>query len=576
MAMRALLCLLLLGLAACSAREPIVYSGPEPAPVKFGRVPPPGAYAPSFDVLHYNIDLDLTRATEQAGDSAMVSGIATLLVVVEDAREDSIRLDLSGMRAVRVDIGKLRAEPHSVEFRQEDGRLFALLDEGIRSGDTIRVVVQYDGRPDDGLIIRRNVHGQLGAFADNWPDRARFWFPAIDHPSDKATVEFSVRAPAGWEVIANGTRVQDSTSSGAWRYRLSRPVPTYLMVVGATDFAIGTVAPCANGGRAPHHANGCVPVTYWVFPQDSANGARIFRRGAQMVEYYSQLIAPFPYERLAHVQSSTIFGGMENATAIFYSEQAIRNGTLSEGTVSHEVAHQWFGDAVTPGHWSDLWLSEGFATYFGNLFFEQADGIERFRSGIRDSWNGYLRSDVTDLAIVDTVKVPGDDLTKLLNRNSYNKGGAVLHMLRGVLGDDVFFRGIRRYYGRHAHGNARTPDFRRAMEEESGRELGWFFDQWLYRPGHPILRVSHSWDSAAGEAVVTLEQVQKSEWPTFRMPVTFEFSTERGAIRSTVQMVGRREVYRLRLPAAPTAVRIDPDGWVLHEMAPETASGRGS
>lgn len=557
--------ILLLFLAACGARDPILNLGPEPEAVKFGRVPAPGPYARSFDILHYAIDLDLTRAA-QAAEGSTIEGTATIDIVVLDAREDSVRLDLSGLRAVRVDIGKRRDEPESVDFRQEDGRLYAVLDDGIRSGDTIRVVVRYDGQPDNGLIIRRNVHGQPGAFADNWPDRARFWFPSIDHPSDKATVDFTVRAPAGWEVIANGTQVRDSAKGNVWRYRLDQPVPTYLMVVGAADFATGTVTPCANGGRAAHHANGCVPVTYWVFPQDSANGARIFRRAGDMVEYYSRLVAPFPYERLAHVQSSTIFGGMENATAIFYSEQAIRNGTLSEGTVAHEVAHQWFGDAVTPGHWSDLWLSEGFATYFGNLFFEHADGADRFREMTRQSWNGYLRSEVKDLPIVDTVNVPGNDLIQLLNANSYNKGGAVLHMLRGVLGDDVFFGGIRRYYSRHAHGNARTPDFRRAMEEESGRGLGWFFEQWVYRPGHPVFRVSHEWDDKAGEVLVRLEQVQKSDWPVFRMPITLEFTTPQGTRRSTVQVVGRSEVHRIRLSGPPTAVRLDPDGWLLHEI----------
>jgi len=565
---RTLGCVCLVAAAACSAHEPIVYNGPEPEPVRFGRVPPPGPYARSFDVLHYAIDIDLTRAAQVTDASAPISGTAALDIFVLDAREDSVRLDLSGLRAVRVDIGKTRDDPKSVEFRQEDGRLYAVLDDGIHRGDTIRVIVRYDGRPDNGLIIRRNVHGQPGAFADNWPDRARFWFPAIDHPSDKATAEFTVRAPAGWEVIANGARLTDTAGANVWRYRIDEPIPTYLMVIGAADFAIGTITPCANGGRAPHHANGCVPVSYWVFPQDSANGARIFRRGGEMVEYYSRLVAPFPYDRLAHVQSSTIFGGMENATAIFYSEQAISNGTLAEATVSHEVAHQWFGDAVTPGHWSDLWLSEGFATYFGNLFFEHTDGVEKFRELTRNSWNGYLRSDVTDLPIVDTTSVPGNDLVQLLNANSYNKGGAVLHMLRGLLGDDVFFRGVQRYYNRHVHGNARTPDFRRAIEEESGRGLGWFFEQWVYRPGYPVFRVSQTWDERAGEVVVGLEQVQKSDWPTFRMPLTLEFTTAQGTSRATVQVVGRNEVHRIRLPAPPTSVRIDPDGWVLHEIQP--------
>ena len=214
---------------------------------------------------------------------------------------------------------------------------------------------------------------------------------------------------------------------------MDQPIPTYLMVIGATRFAVASIDACAQGGRTPQRADGCVPTGFWSFPQDSANAARIFRRAGDMLAYYASLVAPYPYERLAHVQSATRFGGMENAGAIFYSDQAITRGTLSEGTVAHEIAHQWFGNAVTPARWADVWLSEGFATYFGALYFEHADGTERFRQMVDNSSAGYLRSQVTNLAIVDTLSVPGNDLLELLNANSYNKGGAVLHMLRGAL-----------------------------------------------------------------------------------------------------------------------------------------------
>ncbi|HSL69271.1 MAG TPA: M1 family aminopeptidase, partial [Longimicrobiales bacterium] len=278
-----------------------------------------------------------------------------------------------------------------------------------------------------------------------------------------------------------------------------------------------------------------------------------------------ELIAPFPYAQLAHVQSATRFGGMENAGAIFYSEQAVARGSLGEGTVAHETAHQWFGDAVTPGDWSDVWLSEGFATYFGNLFFERADSVQRFRQMTAQSWRGYFGSDVKDLAMVDTTAVPNNNLLDLLNPNSYNKGGAVLHMLRGLLGDEVFFGGIRRYYTRHVHANARTRDLQRALEEQSGRDLGWFFNQWVYRPGHPILSVNHTWDAAAGEAVVTVEQVQKAEWPVFRFPLELALTAGSETVRHRAEIAGKTATLRVRMPAAPTALVVDPDGWLLHE-----------
>ena len=543
----------------------------EPAAHPPGRVPPAGPYLSGFDALHYRIALDVPAS------GVRIAAEATIRSAVQAPRRDTLRLDLTGLRATAASVGRGTAAPAAVPFRQQDGRLFLALPASVQVGDTIRIVIAYDGTPDDGLIIRDNVHGRRGAFGDNWPDRGRFWFPAIDHPSDKATVEYAVRAPAGWQVVANGVRIDAQgreqrggftadaapPADGVWRWRMPQPVPTYLMVIGATQFHVRAVDDCARGGTTPRRPDGCVPTGFWSFPQDSANAARSFRRAGEMLSFYATLIAPFPYDRLAHVQSATRFGGMENAGAIFYSDRAITGGTLGEGTVAHEIAHQWFGDAVTPARWADLWLSEGFATYFGALFFEAADGAQRFHEMREASWRGYLESDVTNLAIVDSLRVPGNDLLELLNANSYNKGGAVLHMLRGVLGDSAFFRGLRRYYQRHVHGNAVTADLQRALEEEAGRPLDWFFTQWLYRPGHPVLRLSHRWDAATREAVVTVEQVQDAAWPAFRLPLQLAFDVGGGEVRRAVEIEGRRWERRIALPSAPTAVRLDPDGWVL-------------
>jgi aminopeptidase N len=546
----------------------------EPAAHPPGRVPPPGPYLNGFDALHYGISLDVPA------EGVRIAAQASLWAAVRAPRRDTLRLDLTGLRVTAASIARGAGALAAVPFRQHDGRLFVALPAAVQVGDTVRVAITYDGVPDDGLIIRKSVHGRRGAFGDNWPDRGRFWFPAIDHPSDKATVEFAVRVPAGWQVVANGVRMDaqgrdqrgrfttdaEPPADGVWRWRMRQPVPTYLMVIGATQFYVRAVDDCARGGVTARRADGCVPTGFWSFPEDSANAARIFRRAGEMLSYYSTLIAPFPYDRLAHVQSATRFGGMENAGAIFYSDRAITGGRLSEGTVAHEIAHQWFGDAVTPGRWADVWLSEGFATYFGALFFEAVDGAQRFQQMRESSWRGYLESEVTNLAIVDTLRVPGNDLLELLNPNSYNKGGAVLHMLRGVLGDSVFFRGVRRYYQRHLHGNAVTADLQRALEEEAARPLDWFFEQWLYHPGYPMLRVSHRWDAATREAVVTVEQVQNATWPAFRLPLQLAFAVGDaigGEVRRVVEIDGRRWERRFPLPAAPSAVRLDPDGWVL-------------
>jgi len=538
----------------------------EPAPVPAGRVPPRGPYEPGFDALHYDIAITLPST----GD--VVRGRARIDVEMVAPGGDTLRLDLVGLRVASARIGVREAPSVETDFRVGGGRVNLPVPVAAQVGDTLHVDIDYEGTPDDGLIIRQNVHGQRSAFADDWPDRARFWFPGIDHPSDKATVSFEVRAPDGWKVVSNGAR-SDGAPAGrppadrVWRFSVSVPIPTYTMVVGAADFAVGTVDACANGGPSETRPDRCVPVTYWSFPQDSAKAARVFRRAGDMVAYYSRTFGPFPYAKLAHVQSATRFGGMENVGAIFYSEEALANGSLDEVTVAHETTHQWFGDAVTEADWSHLWLSEGFATYFSMQFFEQAEGEAAFRSLLTQSAREYLASGVTDLAMVDTTAVPGNDLFSLLNANSYNKGGQVLHMLRGVLGDRLFFAGIRSYFDTYRYRTALTRDFQQVMEETSGRDLGWFFDEWAYRPGYPVFEVSSAWDDDTSEAVVTVDQTQKASWPAFRMPIDFAFDTPDGEVRRRAEVSGRHSEVRFSLPAPPTRVRLDPDGWVLKRMA---------
>jgi aminopeptidase N len=341
------------------------------------------------------------------------------------------------------------------------------------------------------------------------------------------------------------------------------------MVIGATELAVDTVgrAACGRAARSPR-ADGCVAVTTWLYPADREKAAPSFRRAGRMVDLFAEWIAPFPYEKLAHVQSSTRFGGMENVAAIFYDERAISEGRDIEGTVAHETAHQWFGDSVTEADWRHLWLSEGFATYFAALFYEWADGRDAFRREMDDARTTVLRSDVVDRPIIDP---DAADLFGLLNPNNYQKGAWVLHMLRGVVGDAAFQRGIRDYYERHQHGTALTADLEAAMERASGTELGWFFEQWLNRPGYPQLRVAHRYDAATNEVVVDVEQTQKASWPRFRVPTTVLVRGPWGERRQPVQLDGARTTVRVAAPAAADAVTVDPDGWVL--AVAEGASG---
>ncbi len=491
-----------------------------------------------------------------------------------------MRLDLVGLA---VDSARLDGEAAAC---RHDGAVLELAPRADGGGETDAdagrlaagdhtVEVFYGGRPREGLVFGEDARGETVVFSDNWPNRARWWFPSNDHPSDKAAVRFEVRPPEGREVVANGRLVRrGGDGAGAWVWETEVPIPVYTMVVGAADFGTAVLGEAACG-RAPVAPGDCVDVSMWALPGDSAFGRRVLRRAPDMVDAYATRFGPFPYGKLAHVESGTRFGGMENASAIFYARQPWSAGEMGEGVVAHETVHQWFGDSVTPRRWRHLWVSEGFATYFDAVYFGLRDGREAFRRKMRAARDRYLGSEAVGRSVVDTTS----DLYGLLNANSYQKGAWVLHMLRGVVGDSVFRRGIRRYYAGHREGTATTADVRRAMEEASGRELGWFFDQWLRSPGHPRLEAEW-WTEADGGApgeagatvVLAVRQVQPDGWPTFRLPTTVAVDrARRPEARAEVELSGRVDTVRVRVEGEVEGVRLDPGGRVLKTLDLERA-----
>ncbi len=527
----------------------------EPAPILAGRPAAPGEYSSAFDAVHYDIRLTLPIT------GSVIEGSTDIQIALTAPPPDTLALDFTGLSVTAV-----RVNGEASRFTQDAGKLNIPLTavRGV-AGSRFRVSVDYRGTPDDGLIIRNNVYGQPAVFADNWPNRARFWFPALDYPSDKATAAFTVLAPPGWQVVANGlpagsataVRLRDGTTRQQFRWRIGEPISPYNMVVGAANFRVQRVGrPCLPSGR-------CVDVTTWLFPESADKAAPSFRRAAAMLEYFSRIIAPFPYEKLAHVQSSTRYGGMENATAIFYDERALAEGRNIERTVAHETAHQWFGDAVTEAEWPHLWLSEGFATYFSALFAEHADGVTAFRTIMEADRRRIVASERKSVPVVDTNQ---QDLFGLLNVENYSKGSWVLHMLRGLLGDDRFFDGIRRYYRAHEHRTSLTIDVEHAMEAASGMDLFGFFDQWLFRPGFPRFRVSSQWNADRRTSTITVEQVQSPDWPTFTLPVTLELSTATTTIRQRVDIDERTEHYEVPVDSPLRSVVLAPDGWVLKDI----------
>ena len=516
-------------------------------------------YRPAFDVQDYAIAIDVP-------DSGSTIHAAATITVARRAPADTLVLDLLDLRVSRV-----KVDGRVARFTQGPESLAIPLPKTKSPSATFKVAVEYGGVLLDGLIVHRDDAGRWTYFGDNWPNRARHWIPSIDHPSDKATVTWRVTAKSAQTVIANGKLVSkrpltraDGTRATEWTWRESRRIPAYLMVIGVAPLEVYDLGDTACGLAELQR---CVAQSVYVAPEQRGFLPGPFARAPLIVQLFSRLVGPFPYEKLAHVQSSTRFGGMENASEIFYADNGFRRGTMGDEVIAHETAHQWFGDAVTEREWPHLWLSEGFATYFAALWDLAARGDSAFRARM-DVIRSTILSDseaVPRRPVIDTIET---DLLALLNRNSYEKGGFVLHMLRVQVGDSAFFHALRSYYANHRHGTALSDDLRSEMERASGQQLGWFFDQWLRRPGYPELTATWHYDPAAREATITV--AQGGRFGAFRVPLTVAAIDSTGAAhRATIVLSASPNAVgqlRVPVPSEPKAVVLDPDVELLARL----------
>ncbi len=492
-----------------------------------------------FDLDDPAAEPDL-EAGGKAGDGRPAGGMVVSSATLADPSSEGLRPG----RALR--------------FRQQDDRLLVRLDRDAAVGERHRIEVRYRGVPADGFTIGRNRHGERTFFADNWPNRAHHWLPVVDHPSDKATVAFVVTAPSHYQVIATGGFVEAVDLGGGLRrteWRSRAPIATKVMAVGVARFARHRQAD-VNG----------VPVEIWVYPQDREVGLRAFVPAARVLGTFERRFGDYPYAKLANVQTTTRWGGLENAGNVFYDEDAIHSQSGIETLIAHEIAHQWFGDSVTESDWHHVWLSEGFATYLTACYLDWTYGRGRFMGQMDAARERVLRylEQAPDSVIVPAA-VP--DPRRLLSPNVYQKAAWVLHMLRGEVGDGTFWKGMRTYYQRFRDRNASTADFAAIMEEVSGRSLGWFFDQWLRRPGVPELQIGWEFDAATSAVGMDVRQTGRT---IYRLPLEVEAVLEDGrAVRGRVDIEGERTTASLPLTGRPERLRIDPDGWLLMRYAVE-------
>jgi len=454
----------------------------------------------SIDVQHYDLSFDFTQFEDYIEGSATITFIA-----LENLKTVAFNFVASRTAKEGLQISEVSTN-EEVSWKLKDDILIISKTTDFVKNEQYRITVKYSGKPIDGLIISKNQQGKPTLFADNWPNRAHYWFPCVDHPADKALVSFNVTYPTKYQLVANGLLVKDSSINKQIKYTVyqtTTPLPTKVMVLGMAEFAISE--PCFSGQTA---------VTSWIFKNQEKLGFVDYAPACEILSWFTQNIGDYPFEKLANVQSKTRYGGMENASCIFYFEESVNGRAENETLIAHEIAHQWFSNSATEKDWPHLWLSEGFATYFTDLYVLSKYGKDTFNNRMAQERAKALAFYKRYQApIVDSVQ---SNLNVLLNPNSYQKGAWVLHMLRHEIGDSLFWETIRAYYSQYQFSNAETHDFVKVVNAVSGQNLSPFFNQWLKMEGHPDLEISWK-ETLPGKVEITLLQKQKN---------LFEFTLE--------------------------------------------------
>ncbi len=509
-------------------RGPIGAALPSALPGATAPAAPPSASDTGWDIEDYVLAVRIDP------DAQTVTGHATIAARRVGEGDLVFHADGPVLGAVRVD--GLDVTP----LVDGDEQRIALPG----GSDTAIVTVDwtYDGAAPNGIQWDRNV-----IFSFHEPSGARTWLPVYDHPSDKATLTWEVTAPDGWVVAANGVLEGQAPADAGWttwRYTLAEPIATYLMTVHLSDRYVLSVT------------EGDIPVYTWAYPDRQADVDATFGTTAEMLAFFSERYAPYPFPSYGNAMAPFGSGAMEHTTCVTFADSLV-GAEAGELVNAHELGHHWWGNDVTLGDWADIWLNEGFATYTEALWYEHAYGAEGLTTYVDHltaaffEWQGLEG------------RFPVYDPLYMWGGVVYDKGALIVHMLRGVLGDDAFFAALAAYEAEHHLGTAVTTDLVASFEASSGADLDWFFDQWVYGIGEP----TYTWAWAAqsdGADGWQLDLSIAQDLPAFRMPVPLRVDYADGTSEDVTVVVEGESVRVSRcVTAEPVAVTLDPDLWVL-------------
>jgi aminopeptidase N len=515
--------------------------------------PPVDRRQRTADILHYRIAVKLDDHQKR------VTGETAITFTPLSGGLDSLCLDAAEMEIRRVagDAGR------EVSMRYANPVLTLRFRRRIQQGDTATVRIGYACRPRKGLYFvggdssgaaHREIWTQ-GEDTDN-----RYWFPCDDDPNDKATSEVIATVREDYTVVSNGLLTgvhhDDSKRTKTYHWRESKNHSSYLIMLAAGIFA------------AAHDRAGSVPLAYYVPPKDTGLVKSTFGETGNILRFFESLFAmPYPWEQYSQIViDDFMWGGMENTTAVTLNEATLVDSVTAlefpaEKVIAHELVHMWWGDLVTVSEWADLWLHEGFATYCEALYAESISSADEFEFAMIESASQVRAIDATEgrRPIVNAESFPV---------NLYSRGAWVLHMLRDVLGEDGFLRTLRTFLARHAGGNVETADLVRTIRDVTGRDLTWFFDQWVFKAGYPKLTVDKIWNSGRGVLSLRIAQTQVIDSLTgiFRFPLHVQITTDSSVTDTTLSVREKEEQFDIPSADEPRMVIVDKGYHLLKEM----------
>ncbi len=494
-----------------------------------------------YDAGFYHLQLKILPST------STIEG--TLLMEATSASDGlaTVPLDLYANMQV------LSVGEDAVAFTHSGNVLSVALKSAVQSGEKFRVSVNYRGQPESGgfgaFTFREHAGAPIIASLSE-PYYARIWWPCKDTPTDKAdSVQVDLTVPENLIAVSNGTLENVQTADGwktfSWKERY--PITTYLVSVAVSNYAEFGETFTFSDGTA-------MPIRHYVYPENLAQAQAQLADTRDMLAFFNWAFGDYPFkkEKYGHAQFAW-GGGMEHQTITSV-------GSFGDGLIAHELAHQWFGDLITMKSWQDIWLNEGFATYSEALYFEHRDGRAVYQNYMTNMSNGVPSTGsvfVRDTSSVSTIFNSG---------LVYRKGAWVLHMLRHEIGDSTFFRLLRTYVAdpRYRFGTVTTDDFKNLAEQISGKELDWFFEQWIYRAGRPELR--YAWKSQGTQLTLRMQQTQSGEG--YRLPLELAAIAGADTFRFAIEHNGSCQEYVFTTSKPVERLIIDPDNWILKTLHP--------